>query len=698
MPNLIGLTLSQRYRIEESLGRGGMAEVFKAWDLQRATYLAVKVLREDLSRDLVFLNRFQREALTLAKLHHPNIVRFYGLETDHLTVYMLMDFIEGSTLQDEIFLSKGQPLAENIIWLVLQSICSALHYAHSMGLVHCDIKPGNIMINQHSEVLLTDFGIARMTDTATATMIGFGTPAYMAPELVRGQDPTSQSDIYSLGIVLYEMITGGERPFTGERAQTSGPTSEKVRWEQLHLAPPSPREHNPNISEELESVIIRCLVKEPQQRFASVLDLLNVLGQAIENRDPGAAVIVHSIVAPGKLESLSKYNQHGVGVLIQTSGTATIAQIDKPEQKSNLRPPTWAVWTGGAVLLIITLMAVIILLVRDRGQVATEIAASTEGAVILADTPIARATDKPVSMATLTQVSSPTPTETSMPTLEPTLGIGSTMVNPVDGALLAFIPEGEFLMGSESSVAWEHEAPQHFVHLDSYWISIHEVTNAQFQMFVQDTGYRTTAEQRGASFLYIDGGWVEVDGVYWSAPFGPGSTLSDRETHPVIHMTWFDAVAYCEWAGGRLPTEAEWEKAARGEDGGKYPWGDTNTVRGYANYCDRDCPFEVADIDWNDGYAFTAPVGSYPSGASPFGLFDMAGNVWEMVQDWYDADYYSQTLDINPQGPTLGNRRVLRGGSWGNGEGPLRTSFRYWYDPMKTFPFYGFRCAQTVTE
>ena len=698
MTNLTGLTLLERYRIEESLGQGGMAEVYKAWDIQRATHLALKVLRQDLSRDLVFLRRFQREAHTLAKLQHPNIVRFYGIETDHLTVFMLMDFIEGSTLQDEIFLTKGQPLDQDLMWLVLKSICSALHYAHSMGLVHCDIKPGNIMINQHGEVLLTDFGIARMTDTATATMVGFGTPAYMAPELVRGQDPTPQSDIYSLGIVLYEMITGGERPFTGECAQTSGSTSEKVRWEQLHLAPASPRAFNPYISEELESVITRCLVKEPQQRFASVLDLLSIVDQALENRDPGAVEIVHSIVAPGKLESLSKNNQHGVGVLIQSSETAPIAQIDKPEQNSNLRLPTWVVWTGGAALLIITLMAVIILLVRDRGQVATEVATSTERAIILVDTPIASSNDRLMSTVTLPPLPSSTPTETSTPTLELTLGIGSTKVNPVDGAILAFIPEGEFLMGSESSDAWAHEAPQHSVYLDSFWMYISEVTNAQFQKFVQDTGYRTTAEQRGGSYVYIAGGWVEVDGASWTSPSGPGSTIDGRGSHPVIQMSWFDASAYCEWAGGHLPTEAEWEKAARGLDGKKYPWGDTNTVRGYANFCDKDCPFESADLDWNDGYAFTAPVGSYPSGSSPFGLLDMAGNAWEMVQDWYDENYYNQSPVKNPQGPTTGTRRVLRGGSWGNGEGPLRTSFRYWYDPENAFSFYGFRCSHSLTE
>ena len=309
MTSLIGRTLSNRYRIEESLGRGGMAEVFKAWDTQRATYLALKVLRQDLSRDLVFLRRFQREAHTLAKLQHPNIVRFYGIEADHLTVFMLMDFIEGSTLQDEIFLSKGQPLAQDFMWLVLQSMCSALHYAHSMGLVHCDIKPGNIMINQHSEVLLTDFGIARMTDTATSTMVGFGTPAYMAPELVLGQDPTLQSDIYSLGIVLYEMATGGERPFTGEQAQITGTTSEKVRWEQVNLKPRRPRQYNPSITGAVEGMILKCLAKDPINRFASMRDLKQAQERLINNEEISVQkipVLVPSDIFPQDNEKLEQ--------------------------------------------------------------------------------------------------------------------------------------------------------------------------------------------------------------------------------------------------------------------------------------------------------------------------------------------------------------------------------------------------------
>jgi len=273
MSNFINKILSNRYRIEESLGRGGMAEVYKAWDQERAAYLALKVLRQDLSRDVIFLRRFKREAQTLEKLQHPNIVRFYGIEKDDLTVYMLMDYIEGTTLQDEIFRSDGKPCQDEFIHKVINSVSSALHYAHSLGLVHCDIKPGNIMINKEGSVFITDFGIARLTDAATSTMVGFGTPAYMAPELVQGRDPTPQSDIYSLGVVLYEMVTGGERPFTGERPQTTGSTSEKVRWEQVHLEPPPLREINPEISNKLETIIQICLKKTSEDRYQSALEM-----------------------------------------------------------------------------------------------------------------------------------------------------------------------------------------------------------------------------------------------------------------------------------------------------------------------------------------------------------------------------------------------------------------------------------------
>jgi len=226
------------------------------------------------------MSRFRREAQTLAKLQHPNIVRFYGIERDGRLAFMLLDYIEGESLKPKIFDAEG-PYPLDGVRTVMRAICGALAFAHGNSLIHCDIKPANIMLEKHGRVLLSDFGIARMSDAATATMEGMGTPAYMAPEQARGLDPIPQTDIYALGIVLFEMLTGGWRPFTGEHAQTTGGTSEMVRWEQINLAPPSPKRWNPDISDELEAVLLKCLAKEPVERYDNPLDLMNALELAL---------------------------------------------------------------------------------------------------------------------------------------------------------------------------------------------------------------------------------------------------------------------------------------------------------------------------------------------------------------------------------------------------------------------------------
>ncbi len=279
MGDLIGQTLLNRYRVDAFIGHGGMADVYKVWDAQRATYLAMKLLHEELTEDMVFLRRFKREAQTLARLQHPNIVRYYGLEQDGARAFILMDFVEGRSLRKGIF-EAGGPLSVEQVLAVMRPVCSALHYAHSKDMVHCDIKPANIMLHNNGVVLVTDFGIARMTESTTTTLVGAGTPAYMAPEQVRGEEPTPQTDIYALGVTLFEMLTGGERPFTGEHAQTTGSTSEKVRWEQAHLPSPSPRNWNPRVTPKLEAVVSRCLEKEPGKRYPCALDLLNALESA----------------------------------------------------------------------------------------------------------------------------------------------------------------------------------------------------------------------------------------------------------------------------------------------------------------------------------------------------------------------------------------------------------------------------------
>ena len=227
------------------------------------------------------------------------------------------------------------------------------------------------------------------------------------------------------------------------------------------------------------------------------------------------------------------------------------------------------------------------------------------------------------------------------------------------------------------------ERPQHSVYLDAFWIDRTEVTNAMFARFVAKTGHKTEAEKRGESWAFnvTTKQWKLTKGTDWQHPRGPGSDIKGLEQHPVVHMSWDDAVAYCRWAGRRLPTEAEWEKAARGTDGRKYPWGSAGVAGNLLNFADRNLDVNHADKSVDDGYQFTAPVGTYLKGASPYGALDMAGNVWEWVADWHDEKYYANLPARNPQGPDSGLLRVLRGGSWFDDRWNVRAAVRTALNP-----------------
>lgn len=254
-----------------------------------------------------------------------------------------------------------------------------------------------------------------------------------------------------------------------------------------------------------------------------------------------------------------------------------------------------------------------------------------------------------------------------------------------------FIPAGSFLMGNDRGS--EHEKPVHEVTLDAFWLDRTEVTNTQFEKFVADTGHRTTAEREGGGHIYTDSGFDYKEGTDWLHPQGSASTLDGLGHHPVVLVSWDDATTFCEWAGGRLPTEAEWEYAARGPDSRVYPWGDAfDGTR--LNYCDQNCPFNWADQTVDDGYEFTAPVEGYSNGASWIGSLNMAGNVGEWVKDRYSSEYYINSPGENPPGPALGESRVLRGGAWGSSPYVERSSDRNAAPTYDRFDYIGFRCAQ----
>ncbi|MBM3189929.1 MAG: formylglycine-generating enzyme family protein [Chloroflexi bacterium] len=237
----------------------------------------------------------------------------------------------------------------------------------------------------------------------------------------------------------------------------------------------------------------------------------------------------------------------------------------------------------------------------------------------------------------------PAPTKTPWPTRAPTSA-------PVDDPRMAYVPGGEFIFGRDGGR--EDESPQQTLEVDGFNIDVYPVTNAQYKLFVDTTGHR------------IPRHWQE------------GQIPAGKEDHPVVWVSWEDAVAYAEWVGKRLPTEVEWEKAARGTDGRLYPWGNT---------------FDSAKGNTQEaGLKDTSPVGSYPGGASPYGALDMCGNVWEWTADYYDA-YRGSVYSLERYGTTY---RVLRGGSWFDSADSVMTVTRNSAKPTFTFSTIGFRCAK----
>lgn len=286
----------------------------------------------------------------------------------------------------------------------------------------------------------------------------------------------------------------------------------------------------------------------------------------------------------------------------------------------------------------------------------------------------------------------------------------SDRVSGSDGMILVYIPSGGFTMGSSDADAlaaferckevfgeqctWERyadETPLHTVTLDEFWIDQTEVTNAMYARFLNEMGNCTSESLRCKVVWYAagqeDARLALVEGIW--------EPQSGYEEHPVTSVTWHGASAYCEWAGRRLPSEAEWERAARGTSLEPYPWGEELPDGNTANFCDRNCSQDSMDPAIDDGYAGTAPVGSYPEGQSPFGVLDLSGNVWEWTADWYDAGYYQKSPEDNPEGPRSWGFKVIRGGSFLSIDMILRAATRADENINSAYGSLGFRCASS---
>ena len=657
MQDLIGQSLG-RYHIIEKLGEGGMAVVYKAFDTHLECDVAVKVIRLDnLPRNAEerTMKRFEREAKEVAKLNHPNIVDVKDYGEHEGIPYLVMPYLHGGTLKQLL----GQPMNYQKAASLLEPIARALDYAHQHKMIHRDVKPSNILITDSGEVMLTDFGIVKILDmeegnTLTGTGMGLGTPEYMAPEQWVGKFSPAV-DQYSLGIVFYELVTG-RKPYSAD-------TPAAVLLKQATEALPRPRQFSPDLPQEAEGVIFKSLAKKPEDRYQSMNKFANALRKlerADTDREPISTPANISTPEPDTYSTVDQIepNRAPFTPSRQEASERQPTQVEK--KPIQLSGKVIGFGLGGlAVLIVIIGLA--------SGWFSPKVSA-------------------PTASPMLTEAAA-----TEAPATEAPFEIGSTMISEKDSMTLVYVPAGDFQMGSSDGVGDEAEHPLHQVYLDAYWIDQTEVTNGMYSMFVNETGYITEVEKKGDSDIYLNNGWQSVSGADWQHPHGPESSLNGLENHPVVHVTWNDANAYCMWAGRRLPTEAEWEKAARGIWGGTYPWGQDLPSGDLVNFADANTNFDQSDPTTNDGYSETAPVGSYPQGASPFGVYDMAGNVFEWVADWYATDNYQ--VYSNPQGPSTGEFKIWRGGSWNSGSNPLRSAYRAWNNSAPESNILGFRCA-----
>ncbi|MFZ0546135.1 MAG: bifunctional serine/threonine-protein kinase/formylglycine-generating enzyme family protein [Candidatus Promineifilaceae bacterium] len=692
-----------RYEIKQLIGRGGMASVFAAYDPYFEREVAIKVLPSQYLDDWQFRARFEREARTIAGLEHPAIVPVYDFGEFEGRLFLVMRLMSGGSLADKI---KAGPLSLAETVRILGRLAPALDAAHAQGLIHRDLKPGNILFDHWGEPYISDFGIVKVLDDEEVmlTMPGgmVGTPAYMSPEQVEARVTLDgRSDIYAMGCILFEMLTG-RLPFKAD-------TPLGIAF--MHVTEPVPRlqTFNNRLPIACEQVLAKAMAKDREERYQTAVELSDALRTAMTTVQaappkPQQTAPDHTVIE--RMPSEVQRPQPRSQPIQAAESIAPEISAEKPSEQSGL--PRW-VWAAAAVLLLVLCIgggAAIFTIINNgllqgNGDNGTPLVALTGTATSERATPSATSAAvivEDTSTPTITPSQTPTPTPTLTPTPEgppAQAALGDLWGRPVDGMIMAYVPAGSFVMGSDPELdpaAGTAEQPPHEVSLSAFWIDQTEVTNAMFARFVAAMGYVTTAEEEGTGQIQEDVQSEVVAGTDWQHPSGPDSDLAGLDNYPVLQVSWIDAQAYCSWAGGSLPTEAQWEYAARGPENWLYPWG--NTFDGnLVNFCDANCTLPQSNASFDDHSARLAPVGSLPDGASWVGAFDLAGNVWEWVADWFSPDYYSNSPVENPTGPETGDGRVLRGGSWYDDAPHVRAGGRGASGPTNRHALYGFRCV-----
>jgi len=625
-----GQVLHNRYQIHAVLGEGGFGAVYKVWDDNLQRHCAIK---ENLQVTPESQKQFKREAIMLANLNHPHLVRV----TDYFIFpdqgqYLVMDFVDGIDLQTALInYGKALPLADTLKWTL--QICDALTYIHSQNppIIHRDIKPANIRITPQGNAVLVDFGLAKIFEANAKTSTGARglTPYFAAPEQYGMGGTDAQSDIYSLGVTLYCMLTNHV-------------PADSVDIMVGNAEPPPPAKAiNKDVPEFVSNALQRAMQIRRTDRYKSVGDFKTALlaeqkpfAKVKEDGHDNNTVAQHNHVRyqntyPDKIEKINaKRSDAGI--------TLVDGSVIKPEQ---LVGHTVRFWQGNKFPILGTREVTaekldIFIAVISREGYHVEI---IEKKKLVIETP------KPIQVVTPKIVTSPSNT--------------LTLSNGIE---FMRVPAGKFLMGSDNDVFFG-ESPQHTVDIPyDYWMARFPITNEQYNIYVEANGIQHPVD-----------GWEK------------------KKDHPVTEIDWDGAIEYCQWLDNllkleipstlvlRLPTEAEWEKAARGTDGREYPWGNTFDINKHNSH-------EHQGVRDN-----TTPIGLYsPRCDSPYGCADMNSNIDEWTHSLFMK--YPYAVNDGREDESNCDYRVRRGGS-GDFRHFARCANRYGRDPNSRRGDRGFR-------
>ena len=712
--DLVGTTIAAKYTIERLVGEGGYAIVYRATHLIWKRPVAIKVFKGlanfSASERARLLEGFIQEGALLADLSERSAAICQARDVGSLTTktglsvpYMVLEWLEGQTIDVVLADERANglpPRQMDQAVMLMEPIAEALALAHRKGIAHRDIKPGNIFVigdarSDTFAVKLLDFGIAKVVQDAqkmagafdkTSGAITSFTPSYGSPEqFSRAHGPTGPwTDVFALGLIMGEVLTGKD-PLPGDTITQMGyaSTDKQVR--------PTPRTLGADVSEEVEAVFRKALSVSPQERYQTVGEFWNELRGAMyleplrginsssalrmpmnqRQGHPSASppVVLHN--APGTQSPVPQAPSTPEVLTLETGQAPT-----NPSQ-TNPRGHLGALGVGGppprrsgAPIALILGGIGLVLVVGAVGVVGVMKGREKK--------PEAVASTLPASAAQVP------------PKVEPSCPKSAIKILP-----------GNFFMGSDDKDDFEFERPAHRVALTKpFCMDVFEVT-------VDD--YKAASDGGDVKRASQSNDWEGITAAEKKA-FDPLCNIrapEDRGKHPINCVSWDMADSYCKAKRMRLPSEAEWEFAARGPDGRKYPWGDELPGANFLNACGREC------IAWgkknhldptgmgtpmyqdDDGFPTTAPVGSFPAGKSRYGIQDVVGNVWEWVSDYHAP--YSADEQTDPKGPEVGEDRVIRGGAWNGAMASwVRPTFRYHDTPTKRSHGIGFRCAMTL--